>query len=420
MYQKSVLKNGLRLITATMPHTHAVSINFFIATGSRYEDDAHAGVSHFIEHLCFRGTPARPTSREISAAIEGTGGMLNAATDKELTVYWAKVARPHFALALEVMVDMLLNSKFDPADIEKERQVIFEEINMCYDSPSQRVDILIDELLWPDHPMGRDIAGSRESVAAITRDMMLDYLRRQYEPSNTVISIAGDIQHEEAVTAVNRALGSWIAPQSAFRYAAYQARPSARVRVEKKDTEQMHLCLALPGISVIDPRRFALNLLNIILGEGMSSRLFTEIRDKLGLAYSIHSFVDHFRDTGSLIISAGVDNEKLPLAIGAMLTELAKLREGIPDAEISKAKELSKGRLLLRMEDSRNVAGWGGGEEIMTGHILTVDEVITLVDAITAEDLRQIANDLLVGKQLRLAVVGPVKSEEPLEKLLRL
>lgn len=419
MYQKTTLSNGLRLVTASMPYTRSVAINFFIGTGSRYEDDPIAGTSHFIEHLCFRGTPRRPSSREISEAIEGTGGVLNAATDKELTVYWCKVARPHFQLAFDVTADMLLNSKFDPADIEKERQVIIEEINMCNDTPSQRVDILIDSLLWPGHPLGRDIAGSKETVTAVTRDMMLDYMKRQYQPGNAVLSIAGDIQHDEAIAAVDRALGNWTNRQSSLRYSPYQPRTARRVLVENRDTEQMHLCLALPGISILDPRRFALSLLNVILGEGMSSRLFTEVRDKLGLAYSIHSYVDHFRDTGALIVSAGVDNDKLTVAIKAILGELAKLRELVPESELVKAKELSKGRLLLRMEDSRNMAGWGGGEEIMTGRILTVDEAISIIDAITAADLQQIARELIVGEQLRLAVVGPVKDEESLDSLLR-
>ncbi|GAI96235.1 unnamed protein product, partial [marine sediment metagenome] len=201
MYQKTTLDNGLRLITATMPHTRSVAIGFFIGAGSRHEAETHAGISHFIEHLCFKGTSKRPTAKEISTVIEGVGGILNGGTDKELTVYWCKAAQPHFHLALDVLVDMLLNSKFDPAEIEKERQVIIEEIHMSNDSPSQRVAMLIDGLLWPEHPLGRDIAGSKESVSTISRDMLLGYLASQYQPDNTVVAIAGDIQHQEAVTA---------------------------------------------------------------------------------------------------------------------------------------------------------------------------------------------------------------------------
>jgi len=403
-----------------MPHTRSVAIGFFIGTGSRYETETQAGSSHFIEHLCFRGTSKRPTAREISTAIEGVGGIINAGTDKELTVYWCKVAQPHFALALDVLVDMLLNSRFDPADIEKERQVIIEEIRMSNDSPSQRVAMLIDELLWPEHPLGRDIAGSKESVAAISRDMLLGSLAGQYQPSNTVVAIAGDIQHQEIVTTVNQILGKWTNQQPRPGYSTYKEQPAPRLRVETRELEQVQLCLALPGLPLLHPKRFSLDLLNVILGEGMSSRLFTQIRDKLGLAYSINSYVDHFLDTGSIIISAGVETKNLSVAIRAILEELSQLRETIPESELAKAKEFSKGRILLRMEDSRSVAGWMGGQEILTERILSVDEVVSIIDAINTEELQRIAQELLAGAQLRLAVVGPVQPDEPLEELLKL
>ena len=420
MYQKTTLDNDMRLVTAAMPQTRSVSISFFIGTGSRYETGAQAGISHFIEHLCFKGTGARPNARDIAAAIEGTGGIINAGTDKELTVYYCKVARPHFPLALDVLTDILLNSKFDPDEIEKERQVIIEEINMTNDSPSQRVALLIDELLWPGHPLGRDIAGSRESVAAISRDMMFDYMAGQYRPASTVLSVAGGIQHEEVVAAVNKILGKWTSRQPAASYLPYEEQPVRRLRVETRETEQTQLCLALPGLPLLHPQRFTLGLLNVILGEGMSSRLFTEIRDNLGLAYSINSYADHFLDTGSIIISAGVDRGNLPTTIKAILEELNKLKETITEAELNKAKEFSKGRLLLRMEDSRNVAGWTGGQEILTGRILSIDQIIAIIDAITTEALQQLANELLLGEQLRLAVVGPIPLDEPLEGLLKL
>ena len=420
MYQKTTLDNGLRLITTTMPHTRSVSICIFIGVGSRYETEPQAGISHFIEHLCFKGTLKRTTAREISEAIEGVGGILNGGTDKELTLYWCKVAQHHFHLALDVLADMLLHSRFDPADIERERQVIIEEINMGKDSPSQLVNMLIDELLWPEHPLGRDIAGSKESVAAITRDMMLDYLAHQYLPSNTVVGIAGALQHQEMATAVGQALGDWADQQPRPGYSAYKEQKFPRMHIERKDTEQAHLCLALTGLPLLHPKRFTLDLLNVILGEGMSSRLFAEIRDRLGLAYSIHSYVEHFLDTGSVTIYAGVEPKNLPVAIKAILEQLSQLKETVPEAELTKAKELSKGRLLLRMEDNRSVAGWMGGQEILTNRILSVEQIVSIIDAIAAEELRQLAQELLVDSQLRLAVVGPVAGDEPLEELLKL
>ena len=420
MYQKVTLDNGLRLVTAAMPHTRSVSISFFIGAGSRYEIGEQAGISHFIEHVCFKGTKKRPTSAEICTVIEGVGGMLNAGTDKELTIYWCKVAQPHFASALDVLADILVNSTFDSVEIEKERRVIIEEINMSLDYPSQRVSMLIDELLWPDHALGRDIAGSRESVAAITRDMMLDYLARQYQPGNAVLAIAGDIEHREVVDAVSQVVAGWAKRQPRLDYTPYRGKIGRRVLIEKRDTEQTQLCLAMPGLSITHPERFKLDLLNVILGEGMSSRLFTEIRDKLGLAYSIHSYAEHFLDTGAIGVSAGVDNKNLSVAVRAILEELSRLKELIPETELSKAKELSKGRLWLRMEDSRSVSGWMGGQELLTGKILTLDEVIAIIDAITAEELRKLAGELLVGEGLRLAVVGPISPDEPLEDLLKL
>jgi len=420
LFQKTTLDNGLRIVTANLPHTRSLSICIFIGVGSRYETETEAGISHFIEHLCFKGTPKRATAREISEAIEGVGGILNGGTDKELTLYWCKVARLHFSLALEILVDMLLHSKFEPLDIERERQVIIEEINMSKDFPPQRVDMLIDELLWPAHPLGRDIAGNKESVASITRDTMLNYLQSHYLPDNVVVSVAGDIQHHEVVTAVNLVLGNWTNRRSCSGYLAYKEQMVRQVHIERRDTEQAHLCLALPGLSLFHPQRFILNLLNVILGEGMSSRLFAEVRDKLGLAYSIYSYIEHFLDSGSVTVYAGVEPKNLPVAITAILEQLHQLKETISEFELSKGKELSKGRLLLRMEDSRNVASWMGGQEILIGHILTVDQVVSIIDAITADELKQLAKEFLVGSQLRLAVVGPIAEDEPLDELLKL
>ena len=419
MYQKSLLDNGLRVITSAMPHTRSVSLGVFVGTGSRYERDEEAGVSHFIEHLCFKGTQQRATAKEVSEAIEGVGGILNGGTDKELTIYWCKIARPHFALAVDVLADMLSNSKFDPADIEKERQIIIEEINMSLDSPQQRVDTLIDGLMWPEHPLGRDVAGTKATVSTLARQDILGYLDHHYLANNTVLTVAGDISHQEASATLEDAFGSWRtgSPQTYLPVTDEQSQP--RFQSEHRDTEQAHLCLALPGLSLKHPDRFVLDLLNIILGEGMSSRLFTEIREKRGLAYAIQSYVNHHLDTGSLTIYAGVDPGHLPTAVKAIVEEIYRLKDKVPETELTKAKELSKGRLLLRMEDTRSVAGWLGGQELLLGKILTVDELVSIVDSIQADDLLRVAQQLLIADKLNLAVVGPVK-DKSLEELLQL
>jgi len=420
VYETIILDNGLRLIITPMPHTRSVAISFYIGTGSRYETEAQGGISHFIEHLCFKGTEKRPTPRDISSVIEGVGGMLNAGTDKELTVYWCKVAQPHFLSALDVLTDILLNSKFDPAELEKERHVIIEEINMSLDSPAQRASMLIEDIMWPGHPLGRDIAGKKETVAALSREMMLDYMARQYRPQNTVVAIAGAINKQEAVKAVSKATAAWKKGRPPARFTPYHSRTGKRVLIEKRDTEQAQMYLALPGISMKHPDRFKLDLLNIILGNGMSSRLFTEIRDKLGLAYSIHSYSEHFLDTGAMAISAGVDNKNLKVAIKAILAELARLKERVPDDEIKKAREFFKGRILLRMEDNRSVAGWTGSQEILLEKIQTVDEVIKIVEAITADELQKVALDTLKGEGLKLAAVGNIDPDANWEDLLKI
>ena len=420
MYQKETLNNGLRLFTAKMPHTRSVSICIFVGVGSRYETGEWAGVSHFIEHMCFKGTPGRPSPKEISAAIEGVGGVVNAGTDKELTVYWCKVARPHFPLALDVLVDMLRNSRFDPEDIERERQVIIEEINLSKDAPQHQVGMLIDELLWPNHPLGRDIAGSKESVAGISRDMMLEFLSGQYLPADTVVAVAGDIQHEEVVDLMSQSLGMWTSKPARVGFLPYQEQPNPWLQIISRNTEQTHLCLALPGLPILHPERFSLDLLNTVLGEGMSSRLFLEIRDRLGLAYGIHSYVEHFNDSGSVIVYAGVEHENLAVTVKAILEQLALLKEPVSEPEVMKAKELSKGRLLLRMEDSRSVAGWAGAQEVLTGRVLSVEQVVSTIDAITSEQIAQVAQQLFTDDKLRLAVVGPVTAGEHLEELLKL
>jgi len=419
LYQKTTLDNGLRIITSDMPHTRSVSICIYLGVGSRYESEAQAGVSHFIEHLCFRGTQKRQAAKDISTAIEGVGGILNGGTDKELTVYWCKVALPHFQLALDILADMVMNSRFDSRDMERERNVIVEEIGMSLDSPNQVVGMLIDELLWPKHPLGRDVAGTRESVQGISREHLLDFFACEYTPQNAVVSIAGNVIHDEVVEQVGRQFGVWPNKKRCLTYERFEEKENPRLKVEKRETEETHLCLAIPGVSLKDPRRFTVDLLNVILGEGMSSRLFTEVRDKLGLAYNIHSYVDHFHDSGALTVYAGVEPKNLATGISEILKQVALLKEPVSSEELTKAKELSKGRLLLRMEDSRSVAGWTGGQETLNGSVMSVEDVVAIIDAITAEDMAAVARELFTADKLRLSVVGPVKEDKALLELLK-
>jgi len=420
MHQKFTLDNGLRLLTSEMPHTRAVSVVFFIAAGPRYEIETEAGISHFIEHMCFKGTERRQSSKEVSEAIESVGGIINGGTDKELTTFWCRVTSKHFLLALDILVDLLRHSRFDTTDIDRERQIIIEEINMSLDSPRQRVAMLIDELLWPGQPFGRDIAGSKEAVAALTRKQMLDFLSNHYLPNTTVVSVAGDIEHKQVQDTINQTLGEWKPNKVSAGFPNVGDQKIARLNIEFRDTEQAHLCLGVPGLSFFHPDRYAIDLLSIILGEGMSSRLFTEIREQQGLAYDIHSYSDHFADSGAVIIYAGVDPGRVDSALRSIVDQVSRLKEQISEAELGKAKEIAKGRLLLSLESSRNVAAWLGAQELLTSRILTTDEVISLVEAVTIEDLKRVAQQLLTSEKLNLAIVGPVKEEKPLARLLKL
>jgi len=436
MYSKAVLDNGLRVITSTMPHSRSVCLAILVGAGSCYESKEEAGISHFAEHLFFKGTQRRPTSKEITQDIEGVGGIINGGTDKELTVFWCKVASPHFSTALDVLSDILLNSRFDNKEVERERKVINEEINMNLDLPQQRVSMLIDELLWPEQPLGREVIGYKETVSSITREQLLNYVARRYMPNNTVLSIAGNIRHEEAMAQIKslpstQSLSAgWAVGELMTGYVTNDKQTEARLRIEPKDIEQAHLCLAVHGFSHSHPQRFTLDLLNTVLGGGMSSRLFMEIREHKGLAYDIHSYTEHFLNSGSFAIYAGVDPEKIETAVAAILEELSKIKQGITASELTRAKELSKGRLYLRFEDSQNVALWYGGQEILTQQILDIDDVTSIVDAMTVDELKEVAGEILTDSGLNLAVTGPIKEEEsyrgsiirekPLRHLLKL
>ena len=425
MYNKTVFDNGLRVVTSNMPHSHSVCVAVLVGTGSCYETKKQAGVSHFAEHLFFKGTERRPTSTEITQDIEGVGGIINGGTDKEITVYWCKVASPHFSIALDVLSDLLLNSRFDSKDIEKERQVIMEEISMNLDLPQHRVNMLIDQLLWPEQPLGREVIGYKQTVSSLTREQLLNYIARRYVPNNSVLSIAGNIRHEEAVAQIEPLFDSWPAGELVTDYTTNDKQTEARLRIEPKDIEQAHLCLAVHGFSRSHPRRFAIDLLNTVLGGGMSSRLFVEIRERGGLAYDIHSYTEHFLGSGSFGIYAGVDPEKTETAVAAIIKELSKIKQGIAPSELARARELSKGRLYLRFEDSQNVALWYGSQEILLQQILDIDDVVSIVNAIAIDELQEVANETLTEKGLNLAITGPIKedsliNENTLRQLLKL
>ena len=402
-----VLPGGAKLVTASMPERLSSSAVVMFGGGSRLEDDRLAGVSHFIEHLFFKGTLRRPSSKEIANAIEGVGGFINASTDKELTAYWTRVPSEHTDLGLDVLIDIITNSKLDPADIERERDVILEELKGYQDQPQDFVQNLFEELMWPGHPLGRDIAGTQESVSRLTRDDILEYANTQYRLPNVVVGAAGVVDEAHMLEFIRPRLTLPRELNGQVPSMAPAELDAPHVLVRRQKTEQAHICLGVRAYSYLHPDRYAIDLLNTVLGEGMSSRLFLDIRERLGLAYDVHSFMSKYRDTGYIAVYLGVDPKKAAEAVGAVITELTGLgeRDVLPD-ELARAKEFTKGRLRLELETTNGVAFWLTYQELLLGEIKTIEEELALIDAVTAADVRRVAAEIL-GGPMQMAVIGP-------------
>lgn len=421
MHQKFTLDNGIRLIVNELPHTRSISTTMYIATGARYEAERVSGISHYIEHMLFKGTAKRPTAQDIAVAIEGVGGFFNASTGQELTNYWVKVAYQHFALGLDVLSDMLQSPLFDANEVEKERRVIIQELRETFDTPEDLVFFDLDALMWLPHPLGRDVAGSPETVSSITRHDMLDYLAQHYHGDNLVVSVAGYLNANEIVPQIAAALAS-LRPAPREKFARFEpVQDNARYQVRYKKTEQAHVAVSTWAYHRQHPDRFAVSLLNTILGDGMSSRLFQEIREKRGLAYSVSSFGSSLDDCGYFGSYAAVEPKTAPVTLEAMLEQWARLAaEPVPEEELKKAKELIKGGILLSMEDTQSIAGWYGRQEALRLDIQTVDDVAAQIDAVTVADIQRVARDIFRNEWLNLAVVGPFKSDGKFVKGLHL
>lgn len=418
MYEKTTFENGLRVLTMSVPHAYSVSVGAFIGAGSRYESDEIGGASHFIEHVLFKGTRRWPTARELSEAVESVGGVINASTGPENTTLWCRVARHDFPLALSVLSDMLRWPLMDADEIGRERGVIVEEVRMTKDHPSYHVGTLIDSVLWPDQPLGRDVAGTIESVTSVTREQLYEYYKRQYSPDNTVLCVAGNVSHQEVVDEVARSLDGWERQEWLPWYPYRDVPDGQRLVVDVRQTDQVHMCIGLPGLAREHPDRRALDLLNRALGEGMSSRLFTELREKRGLVYDVHSGLSHLRDCGSLVVYCGVEPSKALQAAELVMEELERLKEGLLPGELEKVRAMARGRLLLQMESTSNLSVWGGSQELLTGRVKTVEDVVAEIEGVTAEDVKRVASELVQRRSLRMAIVGPVRDQDRYAALL--
>jgi predicted Zn-dependent peptidase len=418
MHKHTTLPNGLRVVTGEMPHTRSATVIMYVGAGSRYERDEEAGLSHFLEHMLFKGASRRPTARDISEAIESVGGSHNAATDREVTVYYAKV--PHTAAmeTIDILADMVRDPVMDPAELEKERSVILEELAGVEDSPCELAAILIDETLWPAQPLGRNVGGTPETVTALPISAVNAYLRRQYVPENTVLTVAGNVQHDEVVEAAARWLGDMPKTAPGAWYSVQSRNGAPRLAVREKQTEQAHICISYPSVSLSDPDRHAVDLLSTVLGEGMSSRLFLELREERALVYDVHSYPSEFRDAGSFTIYAGCDPSNARVTVEAVLAETEAVLKGLPKAELLKAKEMAKGRIQLRMEDTRSVAGWLGSQELLLGQIYTVDEVVAQIEAVDHDQVMAVARRVLQPELATMAIVGPFPDESEFARAL--
>ena len=419
MYQVTRLPNGLTVATKEMPHMASVSLGLWVGVGGRYEPDALNGVSHFIEHLLFKGTKKR-SAKEISQAVEGIGGYLNAFTGEESTCVYSKARHDRFDELLEVLTDMFLNSKFDPAEIEKERGVIKEELAMYLDQPQHHVQELLTETLWPDQPLGRPLTGTEKTLDAMARADLLNFLRTHYVTGATLIAAAGNLSHKRVAKVVARVAPRFPTGKRPRFVAADNAQTRPRCRLFTRKTQQTQLALGIRTCSRHDERRFALRLLNTILGENMSSRLFQVVREDRGLAYNIYSSLAFFDDTGDLVISAGLDTDNLPRTLKLILGELRRLRNAPPTAsELRRARDYVVGQIDLSLENTESQMMWLGEQLINYGKIIPAPEIKRRLAHVTAREIRDVARDFVRPERLNLALVSPLKSENNLARLLR-
>jgi predicted Zn-dependent peptidase len=417
VFQRDTLDNGLRVLRADLPYAQSVAVMIMFAAGSRYETADISGIAHFAEHMFFKGTERRPTARDIAGEIDAIGGEFNAFTGKENTTYYVKCAAEHRDVALDVLVDMLRNSRFDASEIEREKGVIVEEMNMYYDTPRDYIGGVYEQLLWGDQPLGRDIIGNKETIRDATRDTFLGYLDRWYKPSRTVLGVAGRIG-DGLLERAQELLGDLSddetgGPEPTTPYT------NGRVKVYTKQSEQAHVCLGVHSLPLDHPDRYVIQLLATALGGGMSSRLFTEVRERRGLAYYVYGLNHSYTDAGTLYSQAGVDIARIDDAVGTIAAELRKIVAEPPAGEeLEKARNFAKGRFVLQLESPQGLMMFGLRREVLEGRVPDPDDVLAGLDAVTADDVARVATELIEPDRMRLAVIGPFDDASRFEPLL--
>jgi len=437
MFKRTTLKNGLRVITVPRKNTQSLTVLVLVGTGSKYEKKEINGISHFLEHMYFKGTKKRPSTQIIAETLDKVGGIYNAFTGEEYTGYFAKVAAQHFDLALDWVSDIFLNSILPKEEIEKEKGVIIEEINMIYDHPMSYVQTLWNKLLYGDQPAGWDIAGKKETVSKMDREKLSEYMERQYVAKNTIVSIAGNFDEKEAISKVKKYFSKIKTKKpiekpkvidASIRSAStlsgverVEKQKNPEVLLNSRQTDQTHLCLGVRTFNLFHPQRYAFDLLSAILGGMMSSRLFIEVRSKLGIAYYINTNSEMNPDTGFLFTQTGLDNKNVERGILTILKEYKKISEKkVPTSELKKAKDYLKGKTTLLLESSDAQASFYAAQELLEKTILTPEEIFKKIDRVTRKDILKVAKEIFKPEKLNLVLIGPFKDKKPLEKLLNI
>ncbi len=419
VFERTNLSNGLRVVTAPLPHAQSVACYIMLSAGSRYENASNRGIAHFAEHMFFKGTEKRPTSRDLTTIVDGMGGEFNAFTSKEYTGYYIRCAGAERDTALDVLVDMLRNSKFDAGELEREKGVILEEMNMYFDTPRDYVSSVYEELLFGDNPLGWETLGKRETIKAATRETFVDYLDHWYTPARMVVGVAGMVG-DDLHTRLEDLLGDLGGNGAGSPVPAVVDRSSEpRVRVHRKDSDQAQICIGVPSYELTHPDRYALQLLGTVLGTGMSSRLFLEVRERRGLAYYIYGLNSAYTDAGTLYAQGGVDIKRVEEAITVIVEQFRGMAsEVVPADELEKARALAKGRFVLQTESPNGLLLFGLRREVLEGKAAEPEELLDGLDAVTAEDVLRVAQDVIGNGRLRLAVIGPFDDADRFEKLL--
>ncbi|MSU60653.1 MAG: insulinase family protein [Candidatus Staskawiczbacteria bacterium] len=420
MFKKAKLKNGLRIVTVPMKNAKSVTVLVLVGTGSKYETKDINGISHFLEHMFFKGTKKRPTTLKISETLDMIGGQYNAFTSKETTGFWAKVDKKHTDVALDWISDMFLNAKFEVAEINREKGVVIEELNMYLDTPSSYVSELFEDLLYKDTPAGWRIIGEKSNINSFTREKMVDYYKTHYSNQNTVIAIAGDINPAQIAMKMEKYFGKSKNQIASPKIAVRESQSKPEILLHHKKTDQTHFCLGVRAYDMFDKRRHALTLMSVILGGNMSSRLFISVRERNGLGYYVHTSVDTTTDTGYLVTQSGIKNDSLEKAVCLVLDEYRDLRDKkITVKELKKAKDYIRGSMSLSLDGTDAQASFYANQEVMGKELMTPEEKMKLIDKVTVYDIKRVAEDIFKNGRLNLSIIGPFeKSEE--EKLLKI